>query len=189
MIKLLVGLGNPGREYEQTRHNAGVWFIEALLKEAGARLKPENKLRASSNKIEFSGHTLRVAVPMDYMNLSGQSVAALQHYYKIEAEETLIIHDEIDLMPGTARIKFSGGEGGHNGLRSIAAATGTKAFYRLRIGVGHPGRRQQVVNYVLGKPSADETVLIDQSIEKALTVLPAILDGAIEKAMTQLHTA
>lgn len=187
-VELIIGLANPGREYETTRHNAGAWFIEQLARELNADLRLETKLHAQLGQAHLENYKLRLAIPTTYMNESGISVKAISHFYKIPVDNILIVHDEIDLPPGTVRLKFAGGEGGHNGLRSITQHLGSKQFYRLRIGVGHPGSSKQVVNYVLKSPKKDEQLLIDESIVSALDVMPLVLKGDIEKAMTALHT-
>lgn len=186
-IKLIIGLANPGPEYEATRHNAGAWFIEELAKKIDANFRIESKLKAQLAQVNLFGHNIKLAVPTGYMNLSGQPTAAILNFYKINPDECLIVHDEIDLDPGTARLKFSGGEGGHNGLRDISEKLGTKDYYRLRLGVGHPGNSKQVSNYVLKKPTVEERVDIDHSILNAIDVLPDVLDGELEKAMNTLH--
>jgi len=188
MIELIVGLANPGREYQDTRHNAGAWFVEALAQEIDAHFRLETKLKARLSQVQAEHGALRLAIPTVYMNESGQSLAAILRFYKINAENTLIVHDDIDLPPGSARLKFAGGEGGHNGLRSIVNSIGSKNFYRLRIGVGHPGTSKQVVNYVLKRPTKYEQQLIDDSIHQALAIMSYLLKGEVEKAMCVLHT-
>lgn len=187
-LELVIGLANPGREYEDTRHNAGAWFINQLTRQLNASLKLETKLNAQIGQANVNGRMVRLAIPTTYMNESGMSVGAISRFYKIPVENILIAHDEIDLSPGTARLKFAGGEGGHNGLRSIVQHLGSKKFYRLRIGVGHPGNSNQVANYVLKAPKKDEQQLIDESIVDALDVMPLALDDEIERAMKTLHT-
>src|SRR5690606_7929703 len=156
-LDLIVGLGNPGPKYQLTRHNAGFWFADLLARAHGASFSPDKKLRGETAEIAIAGHRVRLLKPQTYMNLSGQSVAAAIHYYKIEPEHVLVAYDEIDLPPGRAKLKLGGGHAGHNGMRSIVEHIGT-AFWRLRIGVGHPGpgRRDQGVNHVLERPSAGE---------------------------------
>lgn len=187
-IELIVGLANPGRDYESTRHNAGAWFVEQLAKQLNVTLNLNTKLHAQLGQTNAAGRVVRLAIPTTYMNESGLSVGAMSRFYKIPAENILIAHDEIDLPPGAARLKFAGGEGGHNGLRSIVQHLGCQQFFRLRVGVGHPGNSNQVADYVLKAPKKNEQPLIDQSIVEALDVVPLILNGETEKAMTTLHT-
>lgn len=188
-IQLIVGLGNPGAQYEGTRHNAGADFVRELARIAGATLKSEAKYSGEYGEALFAGHKLRLLIPSTFMNLSGKSVAALAGFYKIEPEQMLIAHDELDLPPGTARFKFDGGHGGHNGLRDIVPALGNrKDFHRLRIGIGHPGSAKQVSNYVLSKASPDDREAIAASIDEAIRALPLLLDGDATKAMTRLHS-
>lgn len=189
MIQLIIGLANPGKEYVQTRHNAGVWFINALLSEFGASLQLEKKMKATLAKLQCYDHIVRFAVPTVYMNLSGETVQALINFYKFSPQQILVVHDEIDLPPGVARLKFAGGEGGHNGLRSIVSAIGSKNFHRLRIGVGHPGNSHQVADYVLKAPSIQQRQQIDQAIDDARSVMPMILNNQFEQAMQRLHTS
>ena len=188
-IQLIVGLGNPGAQYDGTRHNAGADFVRELARIAGATLKSEAKYSGEYGEALFAGHRLRLLIPTTFMNLSGKSVAALAGFYKIEPEQMLIAHDELDLPPGTARFKFDGGHGGHNGLRDIVPALGNrKDFHRLRIGIGHPGSAKQVSNYVLSKASPEDREAIAASIDEALRALPLLLDGDATKAMTRLHS-
>ena len=188
-IQLIVGLGNPGAQYDGTRHNAGADFVRELARIAGASLKSEAKYSGEYGEALFAGHKLRLLIPTTFMNLSGKSVAALAGFYKIEPEQMLIAHDELDLPPGTARFKFDGGHGGHNGLRDIVPALGNrKDFHRLRIGIGHPGSARQVSNYVLSKASPEDREAIAASIDEALRALPLLLDGDATKAMTRLHS-
>jgi PTH1 family peptidyl-tRNA hydrolase len=188
-LRLIVGLGNPGAEHARTRHNAGFWFIDALAAQAGARFGLESKLHGETAKAQIGGQNVWLLKPATFMNLSGRSVAAALRYWKIEPEECLLAHDELDLDPGTARLKFDGGHGGQNGLRDIMGHLGHGKFHRLRIGIGHPGHRDQVTPWVLGRPSAtDETAILD-GIGRALHVLPLAVDGQFDKAMQQLHTS
>ena len=188
-IQLIVGLGNPGAQYDGTRHNAGADFVRELARIAGATLKSEAKYSGEYGEALIAGHKLRLLIPTTFMNLSGRSVAALAGFYKIEPEQMLIAHDELDLPPGTARFKFDGGHGGHNGLRDIVPALGNrKDFHRLRIGIGHPGSARQVSNYVLSKASPEDREAIAASIDEALRALPLLLDGDATKAMTRLHS-
>jgi len=187
-IKLIVGLGNPGQKYEKTRHNVGFLFIDTLAENQNLTLKDNNKFYGLASKENLFGHSVWLLKPQTYMNLSGKSVASLLNFYKIEIEETLVIYDELDLPPGTAKLKKGGGHGGHNGLRDIIAATGSKEFFRLRLGIGHPGDRNKVVSWVLNRPTLDEEISIARCIDKGLSVLPDLLDGKLEKAMKDLHT-
>lgn len=188
-IKLIVGLGNPGSEYRGTRHNAGADFVEALARQCGTSLQSETKFFGLSGRAKVAGHDVRLLIPTTYMNRSGQSVAAIARFYKIDPEQMLIAHDELDIPAGTARFKQGGGHGGHNGLRDIVPALGNdKNFHRLRIGIGHPGHASKVSGYVLGSPSRSDRERIDASIDEALNALPLLLDGDATKAMTQLHS-
>ena len=188
-IKLIVGLGNPGGEYRGTRHNAGSDFVEALARDCAVNLQDESKFYGMTGRGHFAGHDLRLLVPTTFMNCSGQALAAMASFFKIDPEEMLIAHDELDIPAGSARFKQGGGHGGHNGLRDIVPALGNNAgFHRLRIGIGHPGHASKVSGYVLSKPSAIDRALIDASIEEAIAALPLLLDGDVTKAMTRLHS-
>jgi PTH1 family peptidyl-tRNA hydrolase len=188
-IKLIVGLGNPGTEYRGTRHNAGADFVEALARHCGTTLQSESKFFGLTGRCTFAGHDLRLLVPTTFMNLSGKSVAALATFFKFQAQNILVAHDELDIPPGTARFKQGGGHGGHNGLRDIIPALGNdKNFHRLRIGIGHPGHASKVSGYVLKPPSQADRERIDASIDEALAALPLLLDGDSTKAMTRLHS-
>jgi len=188
-LKLIVGLGNPGSKYSETRHNAGFWFVEELANASAAQFRPEKKFHGELAKINIAGTSVWLLKPDTYMNESGRSVKSLLSFYQLEASNVLVVHDEIDLSPGTVRLKTGGGHGGHNGLRDIISALGTKDFHRLRIGVGHPGHKDQVVDYVLHRPSQDDRIAIDQSIRAALDIVTLLAEGSMEKAMHQLHTA
>lgn len=188
-VKLIVGLGNPGQQYVQTRHNAGFWFVEDVARQYGVQFRPETKFLGEAARVQSSGVDAWLLKPMTYMNRSGQSIQALAKFYKIAPEEILVVHDELDLEPGVARLKKGGGHGGHNGLRDTIAALGTKEFQRLRLGIGHPGSSKQVVDYVLKAPSKTELTAIETAIDEAGRVLPDVLGGKMEKAMNQLHTA
>lgn len=185
-IKLIVGLGNPGQEYAQTRHNVGFWFLDALAQDCYATFKLEKKFKAEVVQVNFKGHNVWLVKPTTYMNLSGEAVQSIAHFYKIHANEILAVHDELDLPPGVARIKRDGGHAGNNGLKSLIAHLQSKQFYRLRIGIGKPAR--QGVEHVLSKPKAEEKKLIDDAITRALHTLGALVNGDIEQAMHQLHT-
>lgn len=187
-IKLIVGLGNPGPQYQDTRHNAGAWFVSQIASHSNQSLKIDTKFKSLVAQLQFGTHTCRVAIPTTYMNLSGDAVLALAKFYSIDPSEILIVHDELDLPCGTTRIKLEGGHGGHNGLRDIFAKLGTREFYRLRVGIGHPGHKDDVSNYVLHKPSNDEKNRIMQSLDAALDVLPHLLQGDFNQAMKLLHT-
>lgn len=187
-IKLIVGLGNPGANYEKTRHNAGAWLVETIAQQNHISFKPEPKFKGMVACHHHAGHDFRLLIPTTFMNLSGQSVRALADFYKIEPTEILVAHDELDLPVGTAKIKRGGGHGGHNGLRDIIAQLHTNDFYRLRIGIGHPGQRDLVHDYVLQKPNKSDQQQIDDAITSALIVIPDILSGHLEKAMQKLHT-
>lgn len=189
-VRLIVGLGNPGDEYAQTRHNAGVWYIDALLKRypPPVPLQNDSKFKGLTGQVNVGGKNIRLLVPTTFMNLSGQSVAALANFYKIPVESILVAHDELDISPGDIRLKTGGGHGGHNGLRDIISQLGNnKNFGRLRIGIGHPGNAKQVTNFVLKKPPAAEAELIEQAIDKALDQSEAIVNGDWQIAMNTLH--
>lgn len=188
-IRLIVGLGNPGTDYAQTRHNAGQDFVEQLARHYNSTLSANTKFFGLTSHIVSSSHELRLLVPTTYMNKSGQAVAALSKFYKIEAESILVVHDELDLEPGVARLKMGGGHGGHNGLRDIISALGNnKNFARLRLGIGHPGHASAVVNYVLKRPSRNDADAIENAISESLRVVPELLAGDWEKATRTLHT-
>jgi PTH1 family peptidyl-tRNA hydrolase len=183
--RLIVGLGNPGAEYADTRHNAGFWLCERLAAKLGADLKRESRFHGLAGRTRDQVWLL---LPQNFMNRSGQAVAALAHFYRIAPEEMLVLHDELDLAPGALRLKFGGGLGGHNGLKDIAAHLGTQDFWRLRIGIGHPGDRNEVVDYVLKRPRIEERKLIDESIDRALDAWPVLAGGDYAAAMQKLNT-
>lgn len=187
-IKMIVGLGNPGAEYEQTRHNAGFWFIDELAWQYKATLKEEKKFFGSVARISISGSDLWLLKPSTFMNRSGQAVAALAQFYKIKPEEILVVHDELDIPCGRIKFKLGGGNGGHNGLKDIQARLGTPDFYRLRLGIDHPGDRNLVVGYVLNKPSPEHRQQIDEAINKSLKAVPMLLAGEWEEAVRFLHS-
>ncbi|PVZ72532.1 aminoacyl-tRNA hydrolase [Pelagibaculum spongiae] len=188
-VKLIVGLGNPGPDYSQTRHNAGVWFLEALAKRFGQSLQAESRFHGMSARIQSAGIDCRLLFPTDFMNRSGTGVAALANFFKITPEEILVIHDELDLEPGIARLKVGGGHGGHNGLRDIVKCLGNnKNFMRLRLGIGHPGDKNRVASFVLNRPTGAEEQQIERAIDDSLDVSEALLGGDWQKAMNQLHT-
>ncbi|WP_339339427.1 aminoacyl-tRNA hydrolase [uncultured Oceanicoccus sp.] len=188
-IKLIVGLGNPGREYEQTRHNAGALLVEALAGQQGVSLKPDSKFFGLTGRVNLDGDDVRLVIPTTFMNRSGQAVAAMCNFYKVAVEEILVAHDELDIDIGTARFKQGGGHGGHNGLRDIVAKCGNnKNFHRLRIGIGHPGSADKVSGYVLTKaPQAEHQKILD-AIDEAIRALPEAISGDWAKAMNYLHS-
>ena len=188
-IKLIVGLGNPGREYEQTRHNAGALLVEALACQQGVSLKPDSKFFGLTGRVNLDGDDVRLVIPTTFMNRSGQAVAAMCNFYKVAVEEILVAHDELDIDIGTARFKQGGGHGGHNGLRDIVAqCANNKNFHRLRIGIGHPGSADKVSGYVLTKaPQAEHQKILD-AIDEAIRALPEAISGDWAKAMNYLHT-
>jgi PTH1 family peptidyl-tRNA hydrolase len=187
-MKLIVGLGNPGKEYAATRHNAGVWWISHLANELHVALKAEARFHGLCARTRQGDSELWLLKPQTYMNASGKAVAALCHFYKILPEQILVVHDELDLPPGISRLKLGGGLGGHNGLKDIAARLATKDFWRLRIGIGHPGDKNAVINYVLQPPRREEAPLIDEAIHRSLEVWPLIAEGNCQAAMMKLHT-
>src|SRR5690348_2959608 len=187
-LRLIVGLGNPGAEHLRTRHNAGFWFVDALSRQVGGRFGVESKLRGETAKIHYEGRSLWLLKPITFMNASGASVGAALRYWKIAPEEMLVVHDDLDLPPGAARLKFDGGHGGQNGLRDLFAHIGHGQFHRLRLGIGHPGHKDRVTGWVLGKPSAaDEAAIID-AVARSLDVLPLAVAGDFNEAMKRLHT-
>ena len=187
LIKLIVGLGNPGQEYSVTRHNAGFWFADRLVESYGGNFSSEAKFFSELTRLRIDDVDCRLLKPATFMNESGRAVAAIISYYKYSPEEVLVIHDEIDLEPGIVRLKNGGGHGGHNGVRDIINSIGSNNFLRLRIGVGHPGHRDLVIDSVLSRASAEQQVLIDKAIEQALDVMPFIIKGEFQKAMNELH--
>ncbi len=187
-IKLIVGLGNPGPKYSETRHNAGFWFVDDLASQYRERFLPERKFHGEVARITVEGRDIWLLKPETFMNRSGLAVVSLASFYKIPPESILVAHDEIDLKAGTARLKCGGGHGGHNGLRDIIAHLGTKDFQRLRIGVDHPGSKDLVVDYVLKRPDQKDREAIEDSINDALRVMPKIAIGEWEKAVHQLHS-
>ena len=186
-MKLVVGLGNPGREHEATRHNAGFWWVDRLAARAGSRLRPESRFHGHVGKLVDTGRECWLLKPGTYMNVSGRAVQALTQFYKIGPGDMLVVHDELDLPPGEVKLKKGGGSAGHNGLKDIAAHLG-QDFWRLRIGIGRPVEREQTVNFVLNAPRKEEMPLIDEAIERSLDIWPLLLDGKGEAAMLKLHT-
>ncbi len=189
MIKLFVGLGNPGPDYELTRHNAGFWWIDEVARTLKAPLVMDKSYHGLVARTSVNGQTVWLLKPQTFMNLCGKSVAALARFFKIEPQEILVAHDELDIVPGEAKLKLGGSHAGHNGLRDIHAQLGTDSYWRLRLGVGHPGVKSDVVNWVLKKPSLDHHVAIDQSIDRALKALPHLLAGEMDKATMLVHTS
>ncbi|MBF8176500.1 MAG: aminoacyl-tRNA hydrolase [Burkholderiaceae bacterium] len=191
-IRLIVGLGNPGQEYEQTRHNAGFWLVDQLARNTPrCTLSRVSKYNALAAKTVIAGQEVWLLEPQTFMNRSGQSVGALARFYKIQPDEVLVAHDELDLPPGVAKLKKGGSSGGHNGLKDITAALGTQDYWRLRIGIGHPrtlNLQQAVVDFVLHRPRKEEQPLIDEAIAKSLDIIPMLCEGKFEAATMQLHT-
>ncbi|GLT16153.1 aminoacyl-tRNA hydrolase [Vibrio algivorus] len=188
-IKLLVGLANPGPEYAKTRHNAGAWVVEELARVHNVTLKDESKFYGYTGRILVNGQDLRLLIPTTFMNLSGKSVSALAKFYQIKPEEIMVAHDELDLPPGVAKFKKGGGHGGHNGLKDIIAKqANNKDFYRLRIGIGHPGHKDRVAGYVLGKAPTKEQELLDAVVDESVRSLDILLKDGLAKAQNRLHT-
>lgn len=187
-VKAIIGLGNPGEDYAETRHNAGAWLVELLAREAGTELRPEKKFLGLYAKVRLGDQELHLLEPTTYMNRSGASVAALCQFFKLTPGELLVAHDELDIPAGCARYKTGGGHGGHNGLRDIISALGNdKGFHRLRIGIGHPGDSRQVTNYVLARPGKAELGAIGAAIQESLATLPQAVTGDWARAMSRLH--
>ncbi len=189
MIKLFVGLGNPGPEYETTRHNAGFWWVDALARELKLSLTPEKAYHGRMVRAALHGHTFWLLQPQTFMNVSGRSVAALARFYKIAPEQILVAHDELDIVPGQAKLKFGGSHAGHNGLRDIHAQLGTGDYWRLRLGIGHPGVKSEVIDWVLRKPAPEQRTAIEDCIDRTLKAFPALLAGEMEKATLLVHTS
>ncbi len=187
-ILMVVGLGNPGPDYANTRHNAGALFVEALARETGQSLRPEKKYHGLYARIQLQGLDLHLLNPSTYMNRSGLSIKALADFFKIQPQQILVAHDELDIPPGTARFKKSGGHGGHNGLRDTIAHLGTNEFQRLRIGIGHPGDSRKVTGYVLGRLGKQETEELNAVIDEIIRVLPDAASGKLPAAMNRLHS-
>lgn len=188
MIKLFVGLGNPGSDYEATRHNAGFWWIDALARELKVNLVPERSYYGLAGRTSVNGQSVWLLQPQTFMNLSGKSVASLARFFKIQPEEILVVHDELDLPPGQVKLKRGGSHAGHNGLRDIHAQLGSPDYWRLRIGIGHPGEKSEVANWVLKKPAPDQRTLIEDSIAHSLKAHTAMLAGDMDKATLLVHT-
>jgi PTH1 family peptidyl-tRNA hydrolase len=189
MIKLIVGLGNPGAEYEATRHNAGFWWLDAVARELKVNLVPDKSYWGLVARTQVQGQTVWLLAPQTFMNLSGKSVGALAKFFKIQPDEILVAHDELDIEPGQAKLKKGGGHAGHNGLRDIHAQLGSAEYWRLRIGIGHPGEKSEVVHWVLKKPSPEQRRGIEDSITRSVKALAQLLSGDMEKAMLQIHTS
>jgi len=189
MIKLFVGLGNPGPEYEATRHNAGFWWLDALARELKANLVPERSYHGLVARTSAGGQSVWLLEPQTFMNVSGKSVAALARFFKIAPQEILVAHDELDVVPGQAKLKFGGSHAGHNGLRDIHAQLGTGDYWRLRLSIGHPGVKSEVVSWVLKKPLREQREAIDDAIIRTLVAVPALLAGEMDKATAIIHTS
>jgi len=190
MIRLFVGLGNPGPEYQGTRHNAGFWWVDAVARELKATLAYDRSYQGLVARISHHGQhpgPLWLLQPQTFMNLSGRSVAALVRFFKIDPEQILVVHDDLDLLPGQAKLKKGGGVAGHNGLKDIQAQLGSADFWRLRIGIGHPGERAEVANWVLRKPTADQREAIEHCITQSISALPLLIEGAMDRALMKIH--
>ncbi|HZW24790.1 MAG TPA: aminoacyl-tRNA hydrolase [Gallionella sp.] len=188
-IRLIVGLGNPGREYESTRHNAGFWWLDEFARLHNLSFRSEAKFHGLAARGQLHGQEVFLLKPQTFMNVSGRAVGALAQFYKIAPAEILVVHDELDLPPGSAKLKLGGGHGGHNGLKDIIAHLGTKDFWRLRLGIGHPGERSEVANFVLNDPRREERALIDEAMQRAQDVAHLVVEGKSEAAMLKLHSA
>lgn len=187
MIKLIVGLGNPGREYQDTRHNAGFWLVDQLARKLGVSFSLEGKYFAEVARCKVDGNDLWLLKPQTYMNLSGKAVQSLASFYKILPEEILVVHDELDFKPGTTKLKQGGGNGGHNGLKDIDRVIG-KNYWRVRIGIGHPGDAAKVAGYVLTKPPVDDLISIEQNIDKVISVSGSLINAYFATAQKIIHT-
>lgn len=187
-IKLIIGLRNPGSAYEQTRHNAGGWLVNALAQRNNAHFKTDKKMQAEIADFEINNNQCKLILPLTFMNHSGQATRAISQFYRILPEEILVVHDELDLPTGRIKLKTDGGHGGHNGLRDITTLLGSAAFHRLRIGIGHPGHRDLVHQYVLTKPSVHDKQQIYDAIDRGIAVMPLVLSGDMARAMNQINT-
>ena len=187
-IKLIVGLGNPGKDHQSHRHNVGFWFCEALAHLYAGHFKKEARFFGEVAQINISGRNVRLLKPTTFMNCSGQSIQSIANFYQINTDEILVVHDELDINPGIAKIKSDGGHGGHNGLRDTIKALGAKTFYRLRIGIGRPSDKSQVANFVLHAPSKGELEKIQDALSDSLQVIEDVINGNLDKAMKTLHT-
>jgi len=188
-IRLIVGLGNPGREYESTRHNVGFRWVDELARMQNLSFKSEVKFHGLMARGQTHGHEVLLLKPQTFMNVSGRSVGAVAQFYKIAPEEMLVVHDELDLPPGSAKLKLGGGHGGHNGLKDVIAHLGIRDFWRLRLGIGHPGERSEVSNYVLNDPRREDRELIEAAMQKAQDVAHLVIEGKTEAAMLKLHSS
>lgn len=187
-IKLIVGLANPGAEYAATRHNAGAWYVDLLAERLRSPLREEPKFYGLTSRVNLAGADVRLLVPTTFMNLSGKAVAAMATFYRINPDEILVAHDELDLPPGVAKFKLGGGHGGHNGLKDIISKLGNNPnFHRLRVGIGHPGDKNKVVGFVLGKPPVSEQKLIDEAVDEAARCTEIWLQDGLTKATNRLH--
>jgi PTH1 family peptidyl-tRNA hydrolase len=186
-LTLIVGLGNPGSGYAETRHNVGFWFVDRLAEAVGAPFRPESRFHGELAEATLAGERIRLLKPTTFMNLSGQSVAALARFYRLEPASILVVHDDLDLPAGETRLKVGGGHGGHNGLRDIVARLGSRDFVRLRFGIGHPGHREGVTGHVLSKPAPDERVALQEALDAAQAELPNLVAGDWQAAMRHLH--
>ncbi|HCU04783.1 MAG TPA: aminoacyl-tRNA hydrolase [Coxiellaceae bacterium] len=187
-IQLIVGLGNPGTEYERTRHNAGVWILERLAHLAKSSLAPDKKFLALTSRANLFNQPVYLLFPTTYMNNSGKSVQSFAHYYKIPPEAILVMHDDLDLPIGTVKLKQGGGHAGHNGLRDIIQQLGSHNFFRLRIGIGRPNNHSNVIDYVLKQPTPNEKTILDEGIDRVMPIFPDIIAGNLSQAMQKLHT-
>ncbi len=189
MIKLIVGLGNPGPDYEDTRHNAGFWWVDEVSRVLKAPMTLDRNYFGTVARTSVNGQNLWLLEPQTFMNLSGKSVGALARFFKIAPEHILVAHDELDLPPGEVKLKRAGGHAGHNGLRDIHSQLGSPDYWRLRIGIGHPGDKNEVANWVLKKPKLDDRIAIGQGLDRALKALPHLLAGEMDKATVLIHTS
>ncbi len=189
MIKLIVGLGNPGPDYEDTRHNAGFWWVDEVARVLKAPLTLDRNYHGTVARTNVNGQNLWLLEPQTFMNLSGKSVGALARFFKIAPEHILVAHDELDLPPGEVKLKRAGGHAGHNGLRDIHSQLGSPDYWRLRIGIGHPGNKNEVANWVLKKPQLDDRIAIGQGLDRALKALPHLIAGEMDKATVLIHTS
>ena len=187
VVTMIAGLGNPDSKYERTLHNAGFWFVDALLRKYGGEFRYDKKFDAEICRIDLQGNEVRLVKPQGFMNLSGGPVRGVLDYYRLQPEQLLVAHDEIDLPPGTVRLKLGGGHGGHNGMRDVMRHCGSD-FMRLRIGVGHPGEKSMVTNYVLKKGTADVEAAVNKTLDDAVAVMPILVEDGLNAAMKKLHT-
>jgi PTH1 family peptidyl-tRNA hydrolase len=187
-VDIIVGLGNPGTEYANTRHNAGFWFVDEVVRKFGGNFKHEKKFQGEIARTTIHGQQVWLLKPDTFMNLSGQSVLALMQFYKIKLANVLVVHDDLDLEVGDVRLKEGGGHGGHNGLRDIISRCGGNGFQRIRLGIGHPGNKSKVTGHVLKKAATDDQIAIENAIDKAISELDRIVNGETAKAMQSLHT-